>query len=60
MSPLLSPQGLKAPFYIMTRAVRGISYLTPSDRLFSSYQDPERNRILKKEEKKNSIKQADF
>lgn len=51
VNTLLSPRGLKAPFYSMTRAVRAISYLVPSDRLSSSYQDPERSHILKKEEK---------
>lgn len=48
----LSPRGLKAPFYSMTRVVRAISYLVPSDRLSSSYQDPERSHILKKEGEK--------
>lgn len=60
MSPLLSPQGLKTPFYSMTRAMRVISYSVPSDRLSSSYQDPERSRILNKEEKKRASNRLTF
>ena len=60
VSPLPSPQGVKTPCYSMTRAGRVIPYLVPSDRLSSSYQDPERTRNLKKRGGEGSIKQADF
>lgn len=60
VSPLLSPGGLKTPCYSMTRVVRVISYLVPSDRLSSSYQDPEKSRTLRGRRKKTGSNKLTF